>query len=61
MYYVILNDGRKVNLLFTSKIYVQDTDVIYETSIGSLNVIKEHFNTNEEANSRYENLKELYA
>lgn len=61
MFYVILNDGRKVNLLFTSKIYVQDTDVIYETSVGSLNVIKEHFNTQEDATNRYNNLKELYA
>lgn len=61
MFYVILNDGRKVNLLFTSKIYVQDTDVIYETSVGSLNVIKEHFNTQEDATNRYDNLKELYA
>lgn len=60
MFYVILNDGRKVNLLFTSKIYVQDTDVIYETSVGSLNVIKEHFNTQEDATNRYNNLKELY-
>ena len=60
MFYVILNDGRKVNLLFTSKIYVQDTDVIYETSVGSLNVIKEHFNTQEDATNRYDNLKELY-
>lgn len=61
MFYVILNDGRKVNLLFTSKIYVQDTDVIYETSVSSLNVIKEHFNTQEDATNRYNNLKELYA
>ena len=61
MFYVILNDGRKVNLLFTSKIYVQDTNVIYETSVGSLNVIKEHFNTQEDATNRYNNLKELYA
>ena len=60
MFYVILNDGRKVNLLFTSKIYVQDTNVIYETSVGSLNVIKEHFNTQEDATNRYDNLKELY-
>lgn len=61
MFYLILNDGRKVNMLFTSKIYVQDTDVIYETSVGSLNVIKEHFNTQEDATNRYDNLKELYA
>lgn len=61
MYYVILNDGTKVNLLFTSKIYVQDTDVVYEEATGSLNIKKEHFNTEEEAKDRYENLKQLYA
>lgn len=60
MFYLILNDGRKVNMLFVSKVYVQDTDVIYETVKGSLDVIKEHFESTEEANNRYENLKELY-
>lgn len=60
MFYLILNDGRKVNMLFVSKVYVQDTDVIYETVKGSLDVIKEHFASTEEANNRYENLKELY-
>ena len=60
MFYLILNDGRKVNMLFVSKVYVQDTDVIYETAKGSLDVIKEHFASTEEAKNRYENLKELY-
>ena len=60
MFYLVLNDGRKINILFISKIYVQDTDVIYETAVGSLDVTKEHFETEQDANNRYERLKQLY-
>lgn len=60
MFFLSLNDGRKVNLLFISKIYVQESDVIYETAKGSLDNIVEHFDSETEANSRYEELKQTY-
>lgn len=57
MVFVELNNGKKLNVLHISKISVEGNDVIYESAKGSLDNIKEHFETSEEAQSRYEELQ----
>lgn len=57
MIFLELNDGRTINLLHISSIYVEKSDVIYAPARGSLTVYKEHFDTDITANARYEELK----
>ena len=61
MVFIELNNGKKLNVLHISKISVEENDVIYESAKGSLNNIKEHFDSSQEAETRYQELqKELY-
>ena len=60
MIFVELNNGKKLNVLHISKISVEENDVIYESAKGSLDNIKEHFDSSQEAEARYQELqKEL--
>ena len=58
MMFLELNDGRRINLTHMSTIEVDDTDVVYKPAKGSLEGIREHFETSEEAQERYEKLQE---
>lgn len=60
MVFIELNNGKKLNVLHISKISVEENDVIYESAKGSLDNIKEHFDSSQEAKTRYQELqKEL--
>ena len=58
MMFLELNDGRRINLTHMSTIEVDGTDVVYKPAKGSLDGIREHFETSEEAQQRYEKLQE---
>ena len=58
MMFLELNDYRRINLTHMSIIEVDDTDVVYKPAKGSLEGIREHFETSEEAQERYEKLQE---
>ena len=58
MMFLELNDGRRINLTHMSTIEVDGTDVVYKPAKGSLDGIREHFETSEEAQERYEKLQE---
>ena len=57
MLYVELNDGRTENLMHISHIDIDGTDVVYYCGKGSLNGYREHFETESEAQDRYEELQ----
>lgn len=57
MLYVKLNDGRTENLMHISHIAVEGTDVVYYSAKGSLDGYREHFETEQEANDKYDELK----
>ena len=57
MLYVELNDGRKENLMHISQIDIDDTDIVYYSAKGSLNGYREHFETTQEAENRYQKLQ----
>ena len=60
MIFIELNNGKKLNVLHISKISVEENDVIYESAKCSLDNIKEHFDSSQEAETRYQELqKEL--
>lgn len=58
MMFLELNDGRRINLTHMSTIEVDDTDVVYKPAKGSLDGIREHFETSEEAQQRFEKLQD---
>ena len=58
MMFLELNDGRRINLTHMSTIEVDGTDVVYKPAKGSLDGIREHFETSEEAQDRYEKLQD---
>lgn len=58
MMFLELNDGRRINLTHMSTIEVDGTDVVYKPAKGSLDGIREHFETSEEAQERYEKLQD---
>ena len=55
MIFAELNDGTKVNLVHTSGIEQKDNKIIYKQAKGS--DIIEYFDTEEEAQTKYEDLK----
>lgn len=57
MLYVELNDGRKENLMHISQIDIDDNDIVYYSAKGSLNGYREHFETTQEAENRYQELQ----
>lgn len=57
MMFLELNDKRNINLTHISHINVEDKDVVYFPAKGSLDGIREHFDTVEDATNRYENLQ----
>lgn len=59
MIYVKLNDGRTQNLIHIGLINLDGKNVVYQSAKGSLNEYKETFDTKDEANARYEELKGL--
>lgn len=62
MLFVELNDGTKQNLGHISEIKVDGSDVVYYGVKGSLDGYREHFETEDEARDRYEQLqKDLLA
>lgn len=62
MLFVELNDGTKQNLGHISEIKVDGSDVVYYGVKGSLDGYREHFETEDEAQDRYEQLqKDLLA
>ena len=58
MMFIELNDGRTINLTHICVIDVEYNDVVYRPSKGSLDAIREHFDTSEEAQARYEKLQD---
>jgi hypothetical protein len=58
MMFLELNDGRRINLTHMSTIEVDGTDVVYKPAKGSLDGIREHFETSEEAQQRFEKLQD---
>lgn len=58
MMFLDLNDGRTINLTHISTIEVDGIDVVYKPAKGSLDGIREHFETSEEAQERYEKLQD---
>ena len=58
MMFLELNDGRRINLTHMSTIEIDGTDVVYKPAKGSLDGIREHFETSEEAQQRYEKLQD---
>lgn len=58
MMFLELNDGRTINLTHISLIEVDGTDVVYKPAKGSLEGIREHFETEEDAQARYEKLQD---
>lgn len=57
MMFLELNDGRTINLIHMSTIELDDLDVVYKPAKGSLDGIKEHFETSEKAQTRYNDLQ----
>ena len=58
MMFLELNDGRRINLTHMSTIEIDGTDVVYKPAKGSLDGIREHFETSEEAQERYDKLQD---
>lgn len=58
MMFITLNDGRTINLTHIGLIEVDGTDVVYKPAKGSLEGIREHFETEQEAQERFEKLQE---
>lgn len=58
MMFLELNDGRNINLTHMSTIEVDGTDVVFKPAKGSLDGIREHFETSEEAQGRFEKLQD---
>lgn len=54
-----LNNGTTENLFHISEISLDGTDVIYKSAKGSLGGDVEHFETVEEAQTRFEELKSM--
>lgn len=59
MLFVELNDGRRENILHISEIIVEGTDVIYKSAKGSLDGYREHFESENNAQARYQELQSL--
>ena len=57
MLFVELNDGTKQNLGHISEIKVDGSDVVYYGVKGSLDGYREHFDTPEDAQQRFEDLQ----
>ena len=53
-----LKSGKTINLVHYSHIKVEDTDVVFYPAKGSLNSVREHYDTVEEAEDRYNELKD---
>ena len=58
MMFLELNDGRTINLTHIGIIEVEGTDVVYKPAKGSLDGIREHFETEQDAQDRYERLQD---
>ena len=58
MMFLELNDGRTINLTHIGIIEVEGTDVVYKLAKGSLDGIREHFETEQDAQDRYEKLQD---
>ena len=58
MMFLELNDGRTINIMHIGTIEVDGTDVVYKPAKGSLDGIREHFETEHEAQERFEKLQE---
>lgn len=59
MLFVELNDGRRENILHISEIIVDGTDVVYKSAKGSLDGYREHFDSEDNAKARYQELQSL--
>ena len=58
MMFLELNDGRQINLTHISTIEIDGSDIVYNTAKGSLDGIREHFETLEDAQDRFNQLQE---
>lgn len=59
MMFIELNDGRKQNLTHISSVEINGTDILYKSARGSLDAYTEHFETEQEAKARYDELKDM--
>lgn len=59
MIFIELNDGRRENLLHIGEITVEGSDVVYKSAKGSLDGYREHFETEDAAKNRYQELQNI--
>ena len=57
MLFINSNVDKPINIINISNIYEYDCDVIFESAKGSLDAIKEHYESNDKANARYKELQ----
>lgn len=58
MLFIELNNGTRQNLFHISEISIDKQDIVYLPAKSSLNDIREHFETEQEAQQRYTVLKQ---
>lgn len=58
--FIILNDGRKVNMLWVISFYQDKSEVVFDMAKGTAQQVRESFNTNEEAATRVEELEKEF-
>ena len=59
MVFIELNDGRRENILHISEITIDESDVVYKSAKGSLDGYREHFDSEDGAKARYQELQSL--
>lgn len=59
MVFIELNDGRRENILHISEITIDGSDVVYKSAKGSLDGYREHFDSEDSAKARYQELQSL--
>jgi len=59
MIFIELNDGRAINLIHVASVSLDGKVVIFNMAKGSLDEVKEFFETESEAFIRYDDLKKL--
>ena len=55
--FIELNDGRRINAVHIVQIDLKGKDIIYKSAKGSLDGIIEHFDSESEAEAKYNELQ----
>lgn len=59
MMFIELNDGRRENMFHISEISLEGTDVVFKSAKGSIDGYREHFDTEADAQARYDELQSM--